>query len=350
MLLYDLPTEENGSLCISSVNPGLNNKKPRGQGGQDSIRPPSTLHIPAMGAVTVDVPIDQMWEITSSGVLDSSDWINPFFQLSQQLSGLIRGRTSQLRYQALLPLEMHKVELILGVVIVGVTLILRTYALYQRNNKVLTLMVSVSAVLIAMACWASIGEESEINITHGCQWGLPVSAEIRGAVAWEALFVFDTMIFILTMFKTLKGRYQYLVGVSAVTELIFRDGAIYYAVMACANAANTATFYVLQVREISILQGSVTDVTIDQPQLKGGLTYFATSISSTMISRLMLNIRQQISQPGPSSFSLVSETESVQFTSHIVSQSIIHMEDAQHRLQNMGLESLELPERGPQRV
>lgn len=63
-----------------------------------------------------------------------------------------------------------RVELILGVVIVGgmylgysygpilmfptfiVTLILRTYALYQRNNKVLTLMVSVSAVLIAMAC------------------------------------------------------------------------------------------------------------------------------------------------------------------------------------------------------
>ena len=47
------------------------------------------------------------------------------------------------------------------------------------------------------------------------------------ATAWEALFAFDTMIFLLTLIKTLKARENYPIGMNELSEIIFRDGKLF---------------------------------------------------------------------------------------------------------------------------
>ncbi|KAH8826687.1 hypothetical protein DL96DRAFT_1603814 [Flagelloscypha sp. PMI_526] len=58
------------------------------------------------------------------------------------------------------------------------------------------------------------------------------------------------------------------------TQVMLRDGAVYFLVMIVANAANVATFYTLG------------------PRLRGNLSTMASSISVTMTSRLILNLHQ----------------------------------------------------------
>ncbi|KAG7086843.1 hypothetical protein E1B28_002764 [Marasmius oreades] len=73
---------------------------------------------------------------------------------------------------------------------------------------------------------------------------------IRLAAAWEALFVYDTILFVLTLHKTWRERPRRRGIVMTegrvylpLLSLILRDGAIYYAVMALANLVNILTFY-----------------------------------------------------------------------------------------------------------
>ena len=72
-----------------------------------------------------------------------------------------------------------------------VVLILRTYALYRRDNRVLMLMASVSLALIGASSvsgatsqnelslhlpfawkWAITGQEAGVSIVYGCRWAL----------------------------------------------------------------------------------------------------------------------------------------------------------------------------------
>ncbi|TFK41800.1 hypothetical protein BDQ12DRAFT_599616, partial [Crucibulum laeve] len=89
------------------------------------------------------------------------------------------------------------------------------------------------------------------------------------AGAWEALFVYDSIIFGFTIVKTWQTRREHAInGVSIpLISLILRDGDV----MALANLANILTFY---------------------PFLRGGLSTFASSISVMMMSRLMLNLHE----------------------------------------------------------
>ncbi|KAL7284076.1 hypothetical protein ACG7TL_001354 [Trametes sanguinea] len=106
---------------------------------------------------------------------------------------------------------------------------------------------------------------------------------IRLAVSWESLFAFDLMIFTLTVCKTFRERYRHRItsGRHDIISLILRDGALYFAVMASVNFANTLTFYFLE---------SSLPPAMRQPLLRGCLSTFASSISVTMMSRLMLNL------------------------------------------------------------
>ena len=70
------------------------------------------------------------------------------------------------------------------------------------------------------------------------------------AVAWIAQAVFDMIIFGLTVYRTLQtrrfrdGRGLLLSG-SGLVDLVWRDGAMYFVVMAMSNVANIVTFYLL---------------------------------------------------------------------------------------------------------
>ncbi|CDO75761.1 hypothetical protein BN946_scf184921.g37 [Trametes cinnabarina] len=165
-------------------------------------------------------------------------------------------------------------------VVVCFILFLRTYALYGRAKRVLVLVVGVGAALLGISCWSIVGQHQGIELRGGCHLEADRMTAIRLAVSWEALFVFDLMIFTLTVCKTFRERYRHRVtlGHHDIISLILRDGALYFAVMASVNFANTLTFY---------------------PLLRGCLSTFASSVSVTMMSRLMLNLHGSALGRGP---------------------------------------------------
>ncbi|KAI0360506.1 hypothetical protein OH77DRAFT_1445358 [Trametes cingulata] len=165
--------------------------------------------------------------------------------------------------------------LIINQVVVCFVLFLRTYALYGRDKRILVLVVGVGAVLLGISCWSVVGQHQDIELRGGCHLMAERMTAIRLAVSWEALFAFDLMVFILTVSKTFRERYRHRVtsGRHDIISLILRDGAMYFAVMASVNFANTLTFYFLE------------------PLLRGCLSTFASSVSVTMMSRLMLNLQ-----------------------------------------------------------
>ncbi|KIY53754.1 hypothetical protein FISHEDRAFT_68620 [Fistulina hepatica ATCC 64428] len=97
----------------------------------------------------------------------------------------------------------------------------------------------------------------------------------RLATSWEALMVFDALIFFLTFARTYsvsrrtRALWSNFTAVP-LTTIMLRDGAIYFAVMSLANLANLAGSY-----------------------LKGCLSSFTSCISITMMSRLMLNLHER---------------------------------------------------------
>ncbi|KAI0791985.1 hypothetical protein C8Q75DRAFT_613859 [Abortiporus biennis] len=157
-------------------------------------------------------------------------------------------------------------------------LCLRTFALYERSYWILALITGVALPLIGVAIWAIVSKTTgEIDVQFGCTVAADKDSNTRLAVTWEALVAYDLLIFSLTVIKTkCTARYQVGRGVlESIAHVILRDGALYFAVMACANIANTLTFYILPL------------------ELGGSLTVFASSISVTLISRLSINLYKE---------------------------------------------------------
>ncbi|KAI0674479.1 hypothetical protein C8Q78DRAFT_1076115 [Trametes maxima] len=162
--------------------------------------------------------------------------------------------------------------LIVNQVVVCFILFLRTYALYGRDKRIGVLVIGVGGILLGISCWSIVGQHQDIELRGGCHLLAERMTAIRLAVSWEALFAFDCMVFTLTVRKTFRERHRISSGKHDIVSLILRDGALYFAVMASVNFANTLTFYFLE------------------PILRGCLSTFASSVSVTMMSRLMLNL------------------------------------------------------------
>ncbi|KAJ7676216.1 hypothetical protein B0H17DRAFT_1080517 [Mycena rosella] len=157
-------------------------------------------------------------------------------------------------------------------------LIFRTYALYERNRRVLALMVTISAGVIAVGIWSVLAgpgavggdEVAELRLYIGCSSSVSASQSFGLAAAWAGMGVFDSTIFSLTLYRALSKRRSQ--GLDLLTVLI-RDGSIYFGVMVMATLSNILTF----------IYGG--------PYTRGLPTTFINVISSIMISRLMLNLR-----------------------------------------------------------
>ncbi|KAH8794205.1 hypothetical protein DL96DRAFT_190440 [Flagelloscypha sp. PMI_526] len=101
------------------------------------------------------------------------------------------------------------------------------------------------------------------------------------------MFIFDSAVFILTLVKGYR-RMDFTRGIGVtimmpLTRVMMRDGALYFLAIIVANAANVATFY------------------LHSHRLRGSLSTFASSISVTLASRIMLNLHKKYtSQTMPS--------------------------------------------------
>ncbi|KAE9404651.1 hypothetical protein BT96DRAFT_412320 [Gymnopus androsaceus JB14] len=135
-------------------------------------------------------------------------------------------------------------------------------------------MLGSGCVLAIFACWVLTDQNSTTSplgsgTLTGCHIGLSRKTAIRVAASWESLFVYDSMLFALTLIKTYRTRRKGTLRINLLS-LLLRDGAIYFALMALANLSNLLTFY------------------LAPPYLRGGLSTFATCVSVTMLSRFTL--------------------------------------------------------------
>jgi len=87
----------------------------------------------------------------------------------------------------------------------------------------------------------------------------------------------DTCIFILTLWRA--RQYFYISSGTPLLRLFMRDGVVYFAVIFCVNLMNVLT-YLLASADLSAIGAA-----------------FSQLITSTMISRLVLNLRSNHSDP-----------------------------------------------------
>lgn len=162
-------------------------------------------------------------------------------------------------------------------VIVCTLLTLRTYALYARSLRILKLLLGSGFVLAAVCLWAMFGQKIvPLRIGRGCHIGVSRVTAVRLASAWEALFLYDCLIFGLTVAKAWSARKDHAItGIRVpLITLVLRDGALYFAVIGFGNFMNMVTFY------------------FGGPFFRGGLSTFASNLSVIMMSRLMLNLHE----------------------------------------------------------
>ncbi|KAI0831457.1 hypothetical protein BC628DRAFT_1415955 [Trametes gibbosa] len=163
--------------------------------------------------------------------------------------------------------------------IVAVMLVIRTYALYNRSRRILVILLGthVSGALVCLV--AIVVNVSPVKTVTplpfkytACDLSLTNNQATHLVIAWGAMLWFDTTIFLLTLTQALRMR-RYFPG--GLLEVMLRDGTLYYGFMVAANVSNIITFM----------------ITRTNSPLKGMDTTLANVLSTTLTSRLILNLR-----------------------------------------------------------
>ncbi|KAJ7429735.1 hypothetical protein B0H11DRAFT_2141420 [Mycena galericulata] len=161
----------------------------------------------------------------------------------------------------------HQYFLIGTQAVVAALLILRTYALYERDNRVLAFMLVICGGAGGVCIWRSVVDDTsdvlingDLGLDIGCIYAITGPQSVGLIIAWMALVLFDCMIFFLTLYRALNHRST---GARLLTVFV----------MVISNTSNILTF---------------ADYT------RGVATTFANTISTIMISRLMLNLRDPV--------------------------------------------------------
>ncbi|KAJ6613194.1 hypothetical protein B0H10DRAFT_2049864 [Mycena sp. CBHHK59/15] len=168
----------------------------------------------------------------------------------------------------------HQYFALLSQVMVAIMLIMRTYALYERKKIVLAFTILVTVGAAAFALWVLFTGVTHDTLSSelrafGCPSATPHDTNLRTAAAWSGLLIFDVMIFSLTLYKALTHHARR----GDLLTVLIRDGSVYFSLMIVSNACNIGTY------------------TMSGPLLSGSATSLTNVVSSVMISRLMLNLR-----------------------------------------------------------
>ncbi|EMD37683.1 hypothetical protein CERSUDRAFT_123570 [Gelatoporia subvermispora B] len=161
-------------------------------------------------------------------------------------------------------------------VLVAALLTMRTYALYRRSKLVLSMIVFILVTGTGVVIWSVASEKSLPTgsslflLRIGCDLSLSQAHAVHLAAAWGAMLVFDSLIFILTLISTVKSG---MLWKGSLFRIMLRDGAIYFGTIVLSNVINILAFV------------------LPAAEAKGMCTTLANVISSTLVSRLMLNLR-----------------------------------------------------------
>ncbi|KAJ3520567.1 hypothetical protein NMY22_g12697 [Coprinellus aureogranulatus] len=194
-------------------------------------------------ALTLKLEIAHLWTRPKT---PSAHWffINRYFAFFTNISVLILANVTLehdvKRFFLIIP-WLRVLNFILFRLLLG----LRVYALYNRSKAHLAYILGSGIVLAGIACYVMFGQKGKVAEVAGCHTGLSknttscidavssgISLAISGlAGAWEALFVFDSILFAFTLYKTLRERRDHrITGINInLITLILRDGCLYFA-------------------------------------------------------------------------------------------------------------------------
>jgi len=161
--------------------------------------------------------------------------------------------------------------LILQCTLSDVILGLRIYVMYNFGRIVLACLCAVGFITITLAVLSIVDQTWISSGLSSCQYGIQKSTAIRMAGAWEAQFVCDVTVFTFTVVRSYRQGFKI---PGSILDFMVHDGAMYFAVLALVNLANILMYY------------------IGDPWTAASLSWFTSTISVTMICRLMLNLHE----------------------------------------------------------
>ncbi|KAJ6484498.1 hypothetical protein C8R47DRAFT_1131586 [Mycena vitilis] len=224
-------------------------------------------------AITLDTEITLLWRRRKS-LSAYGFYINRYFGFFSgiavsALPFLTLSLEECMRYSL-----FRELALVATQIITSIIMVIRVYALYGRSRRVLWGFVGIALGVIGVSVYAfSQQHVSRPTIIGGCHFDMTDSTAYRLAASWEAIFLFDSLVFGLTLYNAYLSR-RATVPSFNLHMLVVYDGALYFAIMALANLANIATYYV------------PTRVS------PGSLSTFSSCISVTMISRMILHLHE----------------------------------------------------------
>jgi len=182
----------------------------------------------------------------------------------------------------------HQIGAVVAQMVIGTMLIMRTYALYGQSRLALAFMLCVGFGALGFGAWSLVSVKrtsaslDDFYPLIGCGINLSTQTAHRFGYAWMGMLLFDAVIVILTVRKACEtagirlcdceaaGHRQ---GQGDLVTTLLRDGTLYYLIMTSATTMNIASF---------MFAG---------PYLRGAGTTLTNVLSSILISRFMLNLR-----------------------------------------------------------
>lgn len=157
------------------------------------------------------------------------------------------------------------------VAIAQIIMILRVYALYRRSKRVLALLLTMlSAQMVVIGFGLSTGVR--VHLPPGFP-GCVLTGKNQWIVTlWAAPLCTDSVIFGMTLWRSLRYRKKY--GRFRTIDTILRDGSLYFLVIFSVNLMN-CLIYLLAPSDLRALGAR-----------------FSQTLTSMLISRLQLNLRQ----------------------------------------------------------
>ncbi|KAI0752174.1 hypothetical protein C8Q74DRAFT_361421 [Fomes fomentarius] len=163
--------------------------------------------------------------------------------------------------------------------VIGGLQIARVYALWNCRRAVLGLLGAISVIVCIISGWAmshtwqthcvSVDDDRLVQQTQ-CD---PSKWRAQGyylAAAWAAALLFDATVFSLTVYRVLRVGEK---CKGSLFSLLLRDGALYFGVLLACHVAN------------------IFACIFAQPAYRDACVTIANAIATTLISRVMLNIR-----------------------------------------------------------
>ncbi|KIM64900.1 hypothetical protein SCLCIDRAFT_114305, partial [Scleroderma citrinum Foug A] len=102
---------------------------------------------------------------------------------------------------------------------------MRVYALYRNSRLVLISIMALWLSIVAIGCWAvftsNVASLSSTDVMPSGQLTGNVGCPSVIAIAWGGQLLYDLVIFLLTIIRSLRMRKE---GIRDITDILLRDG------------------------------------------------------------------------------------------------------------------------------